>query len=577
MRKEQSLPDLTFPSVTFGEKQTRWDLQMLLHPGASGGNAKAFAKAKISGELCPPFMDRLEVVQRIYDVLNGRLAGGGRKESAQTIICWVRAFVAWCDKVDAPLTVETVQATYLQWTEALLHRSNALREISKLSAYSFAAGVGQVLDEVLMRHQPMLRLSRISFPSRDKPAIRISGERQNLTDTFQFGHFLQDICDGLPVEAVLRGHLPIKIRLRKGMVLEEWSGTRRQQTPNNWKSDANLNESLRRSYQRSESARSRREAEGTLLTRYPLVNLRCEAELLMFVGQTGMNLTQAIGLRLRHFSYTSHLDGYQVKERKYRKGGDVLFEIFSDYKSHFERYLTWRRIISPESDILFPFVRPLGAPQFANRGFFRLREICKIIEIPFVTPRVLRNTRINWMLRRSGDLDQTAEIHQHSKKTLLRHYETPSEHRATGEIIRFWSSHDPIYLKSLPISPGECDGRPKPSKGIPNNILQPDCIRPSGCLWCDHHRDIDSSDHVWALASFRHLKIIEASKWHPPEKSTQVHPAQQTITKISDKLSWFRESGAHRLEWVVEAMNRMEEGNYHPSWTMQIRSLEGMP
>lgn len=193
----------------------------------------------------------------------------------------------------------------------------------------------------------------------------------------------------------------------------------------------------------------------------------------------------------------------------------------------------------------------------------------------FVNPRALRKSRINWMLRHSGDLDQTAEIHQHTKKTLLKYYELPSEHRAIGEIIRFWSKHDPINSKTIPIGPGECNGKPTPMAGIPKNVRMPDCIRPSGCLWCNHHRDIDSSDHIWALASFRHLKIIEMSKWHPAEKNSETHPAQQSIIRISEKLAWFRNSDARRSAWVDEATARIEEGKYHPFWDIQIRSLEG--
>lgn len=575
MHKKYGLPDLTFPNVKFGANQTPWDLQILLHKGASGNNIKEFAKARSQGALSPPLLERLEIVQRIHDVLIGRLAGGGRKESAQTIINWLRAFIAWCDETDTILSIETAQATYLIWTESLIHRSTVLREISNSSAYGFAAGVGQVLDEVLERSKPMLQLSRIKFPPRDKRSVSISADRQNLKDTFEFGHLLQDICDALPVQTILSAPLPIKIQLRNGNILEEWSGTRRRLASENSQSNSDLSYSLSRSYKRSQLARRSRESEGTTLTRYPLVNLRCEAEMLMFIGQTGMNIAQASQLQLRHFSYASHLDGYQVKDRKHRRGGDVLFEIFSEYKSHFERYLIWRGKIFPTSDLLFPFIHPWVDTQEANRGFFRIREICKNLKMAFVTPRLLRNSRINWMLRRSGDPDQTAEIHQHTKQTLLKYYESPSEHRAIGEIARFWSSHDPINLNTSPIGPGECDGRPTPIAGIPRNLPQPDCIRPSGCLWCGHHRDIDSSDYIWALASFRHLKIIEVSKWPPDEKNSEIHPAQHSITRISEKLTWFRNSDARRSSWVEEAITRIEEGNYHPSWKTQIFSLEG--
>ena len=64
------------------------------------------------------------------------------------------------------------------------------------------------------------------------------------------------------------------------------------------------------------AARAAHDADRTLRTRFPIVNLRIESELLMFIAQTGMNLQQAHTLRVEQFHYTSHLDGYQVRTYK---------------------------------------------------------------------------------------------------------------------------------------------------------------------------------------------------------------------------------------------------------------------
>jgi hypothetical protein len=72
------------------------------------------------------------------------------------------------------------------------------------------------------------------------------------------------------------------------------------------------------------------EAEHSLRTRFPLVNIRIEAELLVFIAQTGMNLSQAHNLRRTQYSYKSTIDGYEVRDYKERRQGEVLFEIFSD-------------------------------------------------------------------------------------------------------------------------------------------------------------------------------------------------------------------------------------------------------
>lgn len=56
---------------------------------------------------------------------------------------------------------------------------------------------------------------------------------------------------------------------------------------------------------------------------------------------------------------------------------------------------------------------------------------------------MLRNSRVNRLLRRSGDLELTAEMAQHAEQTLLGIYERPSQQRAMGEIMRFWNCADP--------------------------------------------------------------------------------------------------------------------------------------
>jgi hypothetical protein len=110
---------------------------------------------------------------------------------------------------------------------------------------------------------------------------------------------------------------------------------------------------------------------------------------------------------------------------------------------------------------------------------------------------------------------------------------------------------------------------------MPKDASPPDCVRASGCLWCEHHRDIDSQDHVWALGSFRHLKVIEISNYKGPLEAETRHPAQHAVDRLSEKLRWFKDSNERRRSWVDEAFARIEEENYHPDWTTLIEAAEG--
>jgi hypothetical protein len=112
----------------------------------------------------------------------------------------------------------------------------------------------------------------------------------------------------------------------------------------------------------------------------------------------------------------------------------------------------------------------------------------------------------------------------------------------------------------------------------PAAATAPDCIHPSGCLWCEHHRDIDTLDYVWALACFRYLKSLELSRYRPSKGSQHSeHPAYHAVMRMSNKLAWFRDSNDARRAWVEEACARIDECNYHPEWRRLIEAVEGEP
>lgn len=576
MRNDFRIPDLTFPSLRYGARETPWDLKVLLYKGGAKARREKVFGAIADGTLGDPMPERLELVTKIHEAINNRIAGGGRPATANSNVTTIRQLFAWADETKYLLTLDTAQTVYLHWTDALVHRQRVVRDINEASAYRQGAEVGVLLDLALGRQKPLVEMTRLSRPSRRKIARGVQAEKQILQATFSFGHLLQDICDGLPVDVLLKGPLPIHIPLRHGVELVEWSGYSRPKMGEAQKIRKPETPQTRQMAKRSVERRIAWEADGTLRTRYPLANLRIDAELLMFIAQTGMNLSQAHQLTLRNFLFASHLDGYQVKERKYRKGGEVLFEVFKDYKLHFERYLTWRRQLFPDSVLLFPFVRRCGRTEDSSPHFSHLRDTCKKVGLRFVSPLALRNTRVNWLLRRSGDPDLTAEMAQHTKETLIGVYERPSLQRAMGEVMRFWSNADPALARTIPAAPGECDGQPVPLMNMPKDAPQPDCTQASGCLWCEHHRDIDSQDFVWSLSCFRHLKAIEVSKWHPPQSARETHPAENVIARLTDKLRWFQDSNKQRRGWVEEALARVAEGNYHPDWLRLIYDVEYM-
>lgn len=530
------LPNLTFPDVQLGKKVTPWDLRPLLYRGGASANAREVARLIDAGKLRSPVIGRINLVQKIHEEITAALVGGRSKYTMETKIERIRQFFGWADASGHSLSSDDIATTFVHWSDHLLHRIRVVKDLSESTAYASAMAVGGILDMVLERASPLLFTTRLTKPPKRNRIRGVEADKQNLTDTFIFGHALLDIIDALHLDT-LWGPLPVRIRIRTGHELEEWSGlippaTLRRSPPKT--------PQQRYAVKRSNERRTAYETDRTVRTRHPLVNLRIDAELLIFIGQTGMNLAQAHQLKFQHYSYKSTIDGYEVRDYKKRRQGEVLFEIFSEYKEVFERYLAWRRKIFPNDTdgLLFPFVRKFGRAEDAPPRFDRITKSCKKLGLPFITPSQLRNTRVNWLLRRSRAPELTAELAQHSKQTLLRIYEEPSLQVAMTEINRFWQTSDPALPSP---APGVCDGAPVPMVDIPVDTPKPDCIRPSGCLWCERHRDIDSQDYVWSVASMRHLKTLAPNGFKPPQDASTNEPARHvglTIDRLTAKLHW---------------------------------------
>jgi hypothetical protein len=550
------VPDLTFPSVQFAPSETPWNLNVLLYAGGAAARKSDVSALITSGKLGAPSPERLELVCAFHREINSDLVSGGSRASAESVIRYLRVLYSFADSQQLEPSSEKIVQVYCAWADSLYIRTlvkgnrdktkTKLKPIKMASAYGYAATVGGLIDRVLERQSHVIELTKLTHQLHRKAPTSVEADKQNLEHTFVFGHMLQDVCDALTLDSVLDASFPIEIKLRAGQRLtrEEAVG-----------------------YQPTEYPK--------LIGRYHLANLRIEAEMLMFIAQTGMNVSQAVNAKRRHFFYVSHLDGYHVKDYKGRRGGLVLFEIFKDYKAHFERYLAWRRTLFPDSDFLFPFVSMEGTRQDKKFSNYRIAKVCSEIGITYVPPRTLRNTRVNWLLRKSADPELTAEMAQHTKETLLAVYERPSLQRASVEAARFWSAMDEQQTMTESVAPGGCNGRAKAALDSPADAPAPDCSKASGCLWCENHRDIDSQDYVWALSSYKQLKVIELAKASSPLVNRGVPPSDLAVDRINAKLRWYEQSNPTRREWISEAEARISEGDYHPSFDIEILELEG--
>lgn len=571
LKSNNSLPDLTFATAHYGRNETPMDLRVLIYKGATSVNIGTVFNKISSGRFGKPIDERIELVQRIHNRMNGLLISGGSQKTAVATFYALRVFFRWMDECNIEITAPTIEKNYQQWADSLYSRVLKKQITMRSAATGFGYPVSNVLSAILEKIRPLISTTRLEYSARQKKYP--SADKINLVDIFTFGHLLQILVSNLAIKAIF-GPIPVRIEIGNDVAWEEWSGLQASD------SLVTLSPEYRGDQYQVEIVKSRRAAyenDHSIQTRFPLINLRIQAELLIFIAQTGMNLSQVQELKMMQFSYKSNIDGYQVRDYKNRRKGEVLFEIFSEYRNHFNQYLTWRKeIFGDSSDLLFPVIRK-GGISSSPIQFTRIIAICKKANIPYFAPQLLRKTRINWILRKSRDPDLTSDQAQHTKQVLLQVYEEPSFQVAKVEIMQFWKKNDPALQKIGPApAPGICDGIPAPTSNKPPDAPNPDCIHPSGCLFCKHHRDIDAEDYVWSMESMRHLNALILSGYRPIKKNkTDLgRHVELTLRVLTQKIKWFQSSNSVRKKWVDEALARCAEGSYHPHWKYLIESVK---
>lgn len=567
------IPDLRLNQLSYGTRETPVDFQVLLYRGGAGFLTNHVASAIKRGDLGRPLPNRLPLVVKLHDAICGAIAKGQSHATTMNSIRILRRFFAWGDEAGLDLTLSSVQGDYKKWVEILLHRTRIKRDLKEFGGYSMASVVDQLLTSALNLKLGLRRQTRMKAPKDPRRILGPKADKQNLEETFAFGHALSDISRSLTVEA-LRGPLPISVQLRTGQSTEQWCGLRRPETLKALNGTDHFS-----NRKKVQEMRAAYDADTSLRTRFSVFNLRVDCELLIFIAQTGMNLAQAAHLERTGFRFQS--DGSDLivyRVYKGRRGGEAVFRIFKEYRTHFKAYLAWLEEMLPasEDERLFPYAHSGAIPSKHHVSrFTSLRRCCEKLGIKCFRPQALRKTRINWLLRRSQDTNLTAEMAQHTQQTLMEVYEQPNHQVAAMEITRFHKLMDPSLDAS---GPGACIGAedgPKPIPDAPPLAPKPDCVSPAGCLFCDFHRDLDSLDYVWSLTSYRHLKLTELTHFHPPAKDqSPPHPVIAVIDRITEKLSQFKSGNETRAQWIDECRDRVAEGRYHPAWDGFIQCME---
>lgn len=577
---ELRIPDLSFPNIPVGSHGAPLDLRLFLYPGAAAIERRKVGPMVDRGELGKPVLERLPLLTKIHDVLQAKLVGGGTGAAATVAsdIGNISRFVSWIDRNNYVLTVDGLLTVFDAWVESLIRSYQIEKTISQQAAYLYAARMADVVGRVCdvqgaRAGRTILKRTRMRNPYVNARGVTRKSDKQSLDSAFKYGSFLADLCKSLTSD-VVAGPLPIRIepRIAKPVFIRGYL----KQTEEVPKAFAG------KSRQRAKRLRSPLSDKASAIEERPSVlNIRIEAELAVFVAQTGMNLTQAA--RLHHERYRWQTDGDEVRAFRVYKGrrsGEVIFRCFKIYREHLQRYLTWLDEIGLSSidERLFPFIIHKRVIPSGTRipGFGAIKMLCSEAGVTYVSPRSLRKTRVNWLIRRTKDSTLTAAMAAHTEETLLRQYEEPHFQAVVVEITRFHLRSDPAFTPSS--GDGLCarsTGAPLWADGSPEEAPSPDCISPEGCLFCAYHRDVMSKEYCWKLASHSRLKILELSLYRPSVSASN-HPATAVVDRIEAKLISIAGNSRVHEGWVKDARDAIRSEHYHPTWSEQIQLLESL-
>lgn len=563
MFDNDAIPDLTLHGLSLGPLQHPIDFRWLLYKGAAIAHGRNIKRAVDSGLMGKPQLERLPMLIAIHANWQGGLLA--RRIATETIKDWwlrLKSFVAFAESVNKTLTAAVALDLYLAYCAHIKLRSDL--KPTTIYAYSLvlAGIIGPVLD---------MESTTLQWKTRIRQPRRVSNDsaKENLQGTASFVQTLLEVIEQLPV-SVIRGPLPVTLSFAGGAEFSIHCGP-----PLKPLGSLKSGES---GYKRKRAAdtRERRANDLSNRARAHLINMRLDAEMLVFINQTGCNLTQALRLTGSKFRYQSEGDYLRLFVWKNRAKHEVEVRIHKGYRRHFEDFLKWRSAVFPgdPDGLTFPFVWNDGDRAFkrTNWSFFYVRHLVKTIGQPFIHSRQLRKTIGNFGKRRISR-QFAAELLSNTEKTFRENYEEVHHQVAIAELVSFWKDTESMVAA---IGPGGClQPTPRARADTPIGAPKPDCESAGGCLFCEKNRDLRSFDHVWNLASLHFLKIAEFNADRTPQSLKGNHPLSLTIDRITAKLDALEALGGEFIEWVIEANLRVQEGRYHPFYTETFDLLEG--
>lgn len=292
---------------------SRFDLTRFLYSGSASLRSNVAYQKIAAEQLGSPQASRLELLVAIKEELEGRLHSGQSAQSLPHYITTLVGFIRFLDDNNLSFELSSLEENFLEYAEFLFVRHKTKGSgLSQNSAYLKAAILSTIFGSILSIPETVRLVNRTRLRSK-KVSVKAASsraEKQSLESTFRQGNLLTDIAAGLSKESVY-GTLPLIIKVREGLIESReiylYAGLLEME----WDSATSMSEWSVSEKVRYRKALKRREAVSYIAPRkggarrWLLVNLRVQAEFLIFVAQTGMNLTQAKQLGRGALKYKS--------------------------------------------------------------------------------------------------------------------------------------------------------------------------------------------------------------------------------------------------------------------------------
>lgn len=534
------------------------NLRYLLYVGGAKSNLRSVDKLIDTGRLGVPQISRVQLVSIFHTFFERRFQSFSRTSIAGEVFS-LRRFYTDCDRLGINLTLNNVCDCYerfsLELWDSVLTGKCA---VSATTAYELDGQVLNVIQGALELPAGVLISSFKYAELRRRGFIKaFKIDKSDLDEGFQFGADLLDVIDSFSLDSCL-GELPLQLKFANGKIYEYWGNLRHPDKLRGKENRSAFN------VERTHEAREKKRESGTVKSRARLIDIRIHAEFALFVAQTGFNVSIAYKLPFEDYRCTTIDGGYQVKAYKPRRGSKVEFYIYSEYREHFIEYLRFLREAFPDGcEYLFPFSIKGDKRAMAYRQTLFV-DLMKSAGKKCLALKPLREKRINWLLRETHDLDFVAADAQHKVKTTVYSYSKPSFHIASQELSAFHASR---RLSRPSILDGGCSpDEPEPIQGSP---VSPDCVNPTGCLFCKYYQGVRSFDYIWSLMTFRYLKISELNLI-PLNREIEGSPQEAVLERLEAVIKEFSSLDDECRAWRDEAEIRMQERNFHDNYRALI-------